>query len=161
MIIDKKGKICGKVSIIDIFICLILIVLIAGISIRFISAPSKNAKSKIPLTYVVEIDGVSQFTVDAFDNKSKVIDAKQKCVVGEIVDVVSRPKTEDKFDNDGNLISAEVPEKYVVDVTISSEAKESDSGYYVGNDTEVSVGSTIKIATKYVNTSGKVISIKK
>ncbi|MBR4173685.1 MAG: DUF4330 family protein, partial [Clostridia bacterium] len=35
MIIDKNGKIGGKISIIDVFIILILIIAVFGISYRF------------------------------------------------------------------------------------------------------------------------------
>jgi len=159
MILDKNGKLFGKINIIDVFAVIILIAAIIGISIRFISVPSKNVKNKIELTYVVEIEGVSDFTVDALNKQGKVIDSKQKCLVGEVIGVESRKQTLDKFDSDGNLLSSEVPEKYTVDVTIEAIGKESEHGYFVGNDTELSVGSTVKLATKYVNTSGKVKQI--
>ena len=66
-----------------------------------------------------------------------------------------------EYDSKGNVVYAEVPNKYSVEVTILSDAKESDSGYFVGNDTVLSVGSDISIATKYVNSSGKVKKIEK
>jgi len=161
MIIDKNGKIFGKISIIDIAVILVILVAIIGVSLRFISAPSKSAKQKINLTYVVEIEGVRSFTVDAFQKKGKVIDAKQKCLVGEIEDVEFSAQKKAEFDNDGNVVYAEVPDKYNVKVKIKAQGKESEHGYFVGSDTELCVGSTVKIATKYVNSTGKVQEIVK
>ena len=87
--------------------------------------------------------------------------AKQKCKIGEITDVSYEPQKEEEFDSDGNIVYAEVPNKYTLKVTILSEGKESENGYYVGNDTELAVGSTVSLATKYANSTGKVRSIEK
>lgn len=161
MIIDKNGKIGGKVSIIDVFVIVILIVAAFGIAYRFYSAPSKSARERVNLSYVIEIDGVRKYTVDAMDKKGIVIDAKQKCKIGEITDVVYKPQKMEQFDADGNIVYAEVPDKYTLEITVISEGKESENGYYVGNDTVLSVGSTISLATKYANSSGQVKKIEK
>ena len=161
MLIDKNGKIGGKVSIIDLFAVIVIAVAVIGIAFRFVSAPSKSARQRVKLSYVVEINGVRDFTVNALNNQGTVIDAKQKCLIGEITKVASKPQTVEQFDSDGNIVYAEVPNKYSVEVTILSDGKESDNGYFVGNDTVLSVGSDISIATKYVNSSGKVKKIEK
>lgn len=161
MVLDKNGKIGGKVSIIDVFAIIVLVAAVLGIAFRFVADPAKSAKQRVKLSYVVEINGVRNFTVNALNKQGAVIDAKQKCLVGEITDVSSRPQKIEQFDADGNVVYAEVPSKYTVDVTILSEAKESENGYFVGNDTLLSVGSDISIATKYVNSSGRVKSIER
>lgn len=161
MLIDKNGKIGGQVSIIDIFAIIIVVIAVIGISIRFISSPSKSARERVKLSYVIEIDGIREYTVNALNKQGIVIDAKQKCLIGEITDVSSKPQTMEQFDAKGNIVYAEVPNKYTAEVTVISDAKESDSGYFVGNDTVLSVGSDISIATKYVNSSGKVKKIEK
>ena len=148
MLMDKNGKIGGRVSIIDIFAVIIIVIAVIGITFRFVSAPSKSARQRVKLSYVVEINGVRDFT-------------NQKCLIGEITDVSSKKQIMEQFDSKGNVVYAEVPNKYSVEVTILSDAKESDSGYFVGNDTVLSVGSDISIATKYVNSSGKVKKIEK
>lgn len=161
MIIDKNGKIGGKISVIDIFAVLILLVAVLGITLRFYSAPSKSARERVKLSYVVEIEDVRKYTVDAIAKKGIVVDAKQKTEIGEITDVLYEAYKKEEFDSDGNLVYAEVPNKYVIRITVSSEGKESENGYYVGNDTELAVGSTVSFATKYANSSGKVRSIEK
>ena len=159
MLIDKNGKIGGKVSVIDLFAVIIVVVAVIGITFRFVSVPSKSARQRVKLSYVVEINGVRDFTVNALNKQGTVIDPKQKCLIGEITEVSSKQQTMEQFDSNGNMVYAEVPNKYSVEVTILSDGKESESGYFVGNDTVLSVGSDISIATKYVNSSGKVKKI--
>ena len=161
MLIDKNGKIGGKVSIIDVLAALVIIVAIFGISVRFFSTPAKNARAHVKLKFVIEIEDLRDYSVEVIERKGKVVDKKKKDIIGEIVDVKTKKYLKEEFDSDGNLVYAEVPEKYSVDVTIESDGKESENGYFVGNDTELSVGSTILIATKYVNSSGKVKSIER
>ena len=108
MFLDKKGNVFGKFNIIDVCVIIVLIAAAIGISARFMSSAAKNAREKVKFSYVVEIDGVRQYTVL---------------------------------------------------VEIEGEGKESDNSYFVGNDVELSVGSTMSMTTKYANSSGKVKSI--
>ncbi len=161
MIVDKDGKLFGKINIIDAFTIIIAIIVVFGIALRFCSAPSKNATEYIKLKYVVEIHNVRKYTVDALSKKGIVINPDQRDEVGEILDVSYSPEIWEEFDSDGNVIFVEVPNKYTVKVTVLSTGRENDNKYYVGKDTELSVGSIINLATKYSNSSGTVKSIKK
>ena len=62
--------------------------------------------------------------------------------------------------SNGRMVSVDVPEKYTVDVTVVGEGNETTGGYYIGENVELSVGSTINMASKYANSTGKVKSIK-
>ena len=159
MFLDKKGKIFGKVSIIDLFVIIVLAAAVIGISARFVSGAAKNAKEKVKFSYVVEIDGVRDYTINALNKKGKVIDLKGKSVIGEIKNVTFQPMKTQSFTSDGRMVFAEVPERYTVLVDIEGEGKESDNSYFVGNDVELSVGTTMSMTTKYANSSGKVKSI--
>ena len=156
---DKNGKICGKISIIDIFVVLIVVLAAFGISMRFLSAPAKNAKETIRVSFVVEVEGIRKYSVDALSKKGNVIDIKRKYLVGEIKDFEFEPQKKEAFDANGEIVYAEVPERYTARVTVESDCKQTENGYYVGDNTEISVGSDIEIATKYANSSGKIISL--
>ena len=151
MFLDKKGNVFGKFNIIDVCVIIVLIAAAIGISARFMSSAAKNAREKVKFSYVVEIDGVRQYTVDALGKKGKVIDLKGKSEIGEIKSVKAQPMKTQSFMSDGRM--------YTVLVEIEGEGKESDNSYFVGNDVELSVGSTMSMTTKYANSSGKVKSI--
>lgn len=161
MLLDKKGKLFGKINIIDLCAVIIVIAAIAGFGARFASSAAKNARETVKFLYTVEIDGVRKYTVDALDKKGIVTDLKGKSVIGEIKDVSVQPMKTQSFTADGRMVFAEVPEKYTILVEIEGEGKESDNSYFVGNDVELSVGTTLSMTTKYANSSGKVKSIEK
>ena len=159
MIIDKNGKLFGKLNIIDLAVILVIIAAAAGICVRFVSTAADNVRSKTDFTYVVEIEGVRLCTVEALERKGLVTDTKTKNVIGEITDVEYQPMKTQSMKSDGTTVFAEVPDRYTALVTVKSEGSESDKGYFVGENIELSVGTTMTMATKYVNSSGKVKSI--
>ncbi|MDD6213729.1 MAG: DUF4330 domain-containing protein [Firmicutes bacterium] len=160
MILNKDGKMFGKINIIDICVILIIVVGIFGFGMRFVSKAAKTARKTTKFEYVIEISDVRNYTVKALEKKGIVSDLKGKSNVGEITDVQSRPMKVQAAAADGRAVVAEEPDKYVATVTIEAEGHESDSGYFVGNDVELSVGTTLSLTTKYANTTGKVKSIK-
>ena len=157
---DKNGKLFGKVSIIDILVLLAVIVGIAGFSVRFFSSAAENVNEKTKFEYVVEIQDVRSFTVDALAKKGLVTEKKSGDVIGEIVNVESKNYTLPHVISNGRVILVDIPEKYVVNVTVVGEGNETSGGYYIGENVELSVGSTITMASKYANSTGKVKSIK-
>lgn len=161
MILDKNGKIFGKINIIDLLVILAILAGIIGFGARFASKAAEDVKKKVQFSYVVQVDGVRIYTVDALLKKGIVTDTKTESVVGEITDVEYKPYVESMLTASGERISVEVPDSYSVIVTVNSEGNESDSGYFVGENIELSVGSTMSMTTKYVNTSGRIKSIEK
>lgn len=161
MLLDKKGKIFGKISIIDLCAIIVAVIAVIGIGIRFTSSAAKNAKEHVKFSYVVEIEGVRECTVNAIEKKGLVCDLKGKSVIGEIKNVTAQPMETQSFTSSGKVVYAEVPNKYTVLVEIEGEGKESDNSYFVGKDVELSVGSTLSMTTKYANSTGKVKSIEK
>ncbi len=161
MILDKNGRLFGKISIIDLLAILAVLVAAIGIGARFFTPASDNVREKVQLSYVVEIKDVRMYSIYALNNKGVVTDSKSGAVIGEITDVEYEPFTTHEVRSDGEAVLAEVPDKFVAYVSIKSEASETDNGYFVGDNIELSVGSSVSLATKYVNSNGKVKSIEK
>ena len=61
----------------------------------------------------------------------------------------------------GNVISTELPDRYSAMVTIKTYGKESDNSYIAADSNELSVGRTTNIFSKYVHTSGIIMSVEK
>ncbi len=157
---NKDGKIFGKINIIDLLAVLILLVALVGIGIRFTSTASKSVTDKTEFSYVVEIDDVRIYTVNALGKKGLVTD-KQGNIIGEITNVEYDFKKEQKVLSNGNTVMVSVPEKYTAQITLKASGKESEDAYFVGENTELSVGSTLTMNTKYANCSGKIKSVEK
>lgn len=157
---DKNGKIFGKVNIIDLVAILIVVLAIVGITIRFTSIAAENVNQKAHFTYVVEIEDVRIYSVNALKKMGTATD-KQGNVIGEITNVEYDKMVRQHVNENGEPVKVTTPLRYVAKVTLESEGKDTDSGYFVGENTELSVGSSITMYTKYSNCSGKIVKVEK
>lgn len=157
---DKNGKIFGKINIIDLVTVLIVILAVVGITIRFTSIAAENVNEKAKFTYVIEIEDIRSYSVNALMKAGTATD-KQGNVIGEIINVESDRMQNQLVNENGESVKVIKPERYVAKVTLESEGKDTDSGYFVGENTELSVGSSITMYTKYSNCSGKIIKVEK
>lgn len=160
MIIDKNGKLGGKISIIDLAVILLILIVIGGLIMRFGSSVTTSVKSDAQFEYVVKVDGVREFTVDALEKKGVITDKKSEKILGEILDVEVKDAQFRSTTADGQIVETILPDRYTCYVTIKATGKESDEGYIMGDSNELSVGRTIDIYSKYVKTSGEIKSVK-
>ena len=87
MIINKEGKLFGKIRIVDIAVVLIVILLAIGIYTRF-SGNTKVVVSngqKIECTFVVK--NLRQYSVDELKKGGAMYDKTSKELIGTITDV--------------------------------------------------------------------------
>ena len=91
MIINKEGKLFGKVSIIDILVLIGIIVVIIGLAMRFGPAGRAVLTSSEKIQYTLRVEGVRFFTVDALERGGPVSDATTKEEMGTVVDVTAVP----------------------------------------------------------------------
>lgn len=156
---DKNGKIGGKISIIDIAVILLIVLAAAGIGMRFMSSATTAATSNVTLRYVVKINAVRSFTVDALKKGTLITDKKSEMKLAEIKDIeVSESRMQSTTAN-GEIKWATLPDKYSCLVTIEAQGRESEDGYLLDDTTEVSVGRMVELYTKYVKTSGEIIKV--
>lgn len=156
---DKNGKIGGKISIIDIAVILLIVLAAAGIGMRFMSSATTAATSNVTLRYVVKINAVRSFTVDALKKGTLITDKKSEMKLAEIKDIeVSESRMQSTTAN-GEIKWATLPDKYSCLVTIEAHGRESEDGYLLDDTTEVSVGRMVELYTKYVKTSGEIIKV--
>ena len=157
---DKNGKIKGKVSIVDILVILLIIVVIAGIGARYGSRITSSVKADKQFEYVLKVENVREYTVNALQKKGRITDKKSEKDLGEIVDVEVINATQQCVTASGAIKLSELPDRYTCLVTIVGEGKESDDNYILNDTTELSVGRNIQIYSKYVETSGDIASVK-
>lgn len=155
---DKNGKIGGKISIIDIAVILLVLIAALGIGIRFMSGATTAVTSNVTLKYTVKVLGVREFTVNAL-KKDSVMLSKDDEIIAEIKDMeVADTKIQSTTAN-GEIKWATLPDKYTCMLTIEAQGRESEDGYMLDDTTEVSVGRTVDINTKYVKTTGEIMSV--
>ena len=81
MILDKNGKLFGKINIIDVAVILVAIAVVIGVFVRFTGGAGKIVKETKKIEYVVQISGVRGYTVDALEKK-RTCDGQEICGSG-------------------------------------------------------------------------------
>lgn len=157
---DKNGKIAGKVSIIDILVIVLVIAVIAGIAARYGSKITAAVRSSEKFEYTLRVENVRKYTIDAIEKKGRVTDKHSEKNLGEIVDVRYEEATQQSTTANGHMVNPVVPDRYTCYVTIQAVGRESDDNYVLDDSTELSVGRTVDLYSKYVKTSGTIESVK-
>ncbi len=158
---NKDGKIKGKFNIIDVIAIVLVAVVIVGIVWRFGSDVTTSVKSDCEFTYTVRVEGVRDYTIKALEKGGKVTNKDSSMDLGEIANVEVMPAETASQRVDGAIVKSELPDRYTAMVTINTYGKESDNSYIAADSNELSVGSSTEIFTKYVHTSGRIISVEK
>ena len=159
MIIDKNGRLFGKLNIIDLAVILAVIAVIAGIFVRFTGGAGKIVTASKKIEFEVKVEGVRDFTVNALDKKGFVTDKRYNVVTGEIEDVNTVDAVFESTKSDGTIVKAPMEDRFTCYVTIVTDGKESDSGYFDTNNEDIAVGRDYTIYSKYVTTTGIITKV--
>lgn len=130
MIIDEKGRLFGKVSIVDIAVVLFVIVVAAVLVWRF-AGPEDTAKKvqEITCSYECVVDGIRIESVNALkENIGKDVFDTQGNKIGTLVSVEETAYKSELVTNNGNVILVEVPEKYSANIVFEGECKKGSCG---------------------------------
>lgn len=159
--INKQGKLFGKISIIDILAIIAIVLVIAGIYFKFFAPSETVVTDSHSLEYTMKFREIRMYSVEAFQKGGPVIDSKTREDMGEVVAVAYEPAKVTRELSDGRVAEIEVPEKYDVYVTLRVDGKQSDTGYYTQKDNKViGVGSRTTVDTKYVKCYGEIVDVK-
>lgn len=159
--IDKNGKIGGKLSIIDLAVIILVVVIAAGITIRYSAKATTAVTSSEQFNCVVKVNNVREYTVDALKKGGVITDKKSEKVLGEIKGVEVEQAVFQSTTADGRIVQSELPDRYCCLVTIEAKGKESEDGYIMDDSNELSVGREMEIYSKYVKTTGEIKSVEK
>ena len=170
MIIDKKGKLFGKISIVDICVILVIIVGILGAYFTFstLNSGKLNDNSKLALnssaptksaTVTFEVKGVRGMTKDSLRVGDEVYETEDNKFIGTISKVTSKPAESDYVSNDGVFYKATIPEKYDVQIFVDVLGKDTQTGFHTESEQQLLYGKKIEIRTPSVKTTPKIIDI--
>lgn len=154
--IDKNGKLFGKISIVDLLILILVAVLAIGLIFRVVnkSAISGNSNFKT----VLKIEDVRQFTVDAIQ-VGDVIYEQHANEIGVVSNVEIGEATEIMEDMKGEAFLAPLDQRYNLIITLDTTGRISDKGYYANGNRQLSIGGDLPIQSKYVYTSSRIIDV--
>ena len=157
--INKDGKLFGKISIIDLLVIVVIVAMAAGVYMRFFKTPEKVEVKTEKLTYTMKVTDARMFSVEALEKKGDIYDADTKEKLGTITDVKIDTVKMTNLTEKGKAVEVEYPERYTAILTVEVDGNVNANGYYTQSNEPISVGSVKYFETKYVATAGVIMDI--
>lgn len=159
-IIDEKGRLFGKVNLLDLVIVLVIVLLAVSLVLKFGREEASYLKSDKVLEYTLKVELVREPTVTALaQNHSGLTDYETGKEIGDITDTQISKARELVQLTDGTYKEVEHVDKYDVLLTLRVGGTETADNFYTVSGRKIIVGDEIKIYNGYVSTVGIVKSV--
>lgn len=162
-LIDEKGKLFGKVNLVDILVVILVVGLVAGVGVR-LTSKKLNANGGNPLTSKDQYCYVTVFSslvVPEIADNLKVGDklvANNAYTDAEVVSVKSEPAAYVGVNSEGKAVYSEHPIWKDVTVVVKEKVDPSSVILKVGNQ-EARIGYNYILKTQTVETNCKIRGI--
>lgn len=144
--IDEKGRIFGKISVIDCLIILVLVIAIVGCAYKFLGKDELAVTKNDTFTTVVRIEGVKAYYLDALQ-KGEAVYEQYGNKLGTITDIKTEPyRTILTGDKEGQYLTYE--DRYTIYLTLTSKGTVNDKGYYAEGTRQVYGGASVSIESR-------------
>jgi len=146
--IDEKGRLFGKISVIDLSILFLIVMVAIGAVIKFTVTPQTAVTIQAaPVQYTLEIRGVRHWAMHNIRVGDALFDGG--VYVGTVTDISHGPH--DAFvQGDGEIWLAYVPERFNVWIDIEATATVHDGRIMVSRTVPTAVGnSPTKFTSRY------------
>ena len=159
--IDKKFRLFGKISIMDILL-VAAIAVIAYAGVQFSAPVSVEASiTDTPIRYVVELTNKRSDFINNVHVGETLFDSVRGFEIGRVVGVTYRPFYADAFDFENNIIrKAEVEGFIFIYVEVEAMAQVSDRATSVGHF-DVMVGMEMFVRTRDFASRGFVVELER
>ncbi len=164
-IIDEKGKLFGKMNIIDILVLLVVAAVVVVLAWKGGSKVSEAVGMTESNTTTVEYQVIvnnanaalcqSVLAIDFSDEANSQVMNDGKLVDAQILSCELQPYYLTQVSEDGTLLRAEDPERGVLVFTLRAEASVVDYAYVVGSQ-ELRIGKSYIVKTTALELTGSV-----
>ena len=148
--IDEKGRIGGRVSIIDAVVLLVVIILIAAVYSRFniVETPAL-APVTYEVTYTIFIPTVRETNANLLRPGDTVFSTDTGVNIGRITYVEISPAIHPEPIMDGTIVLAEFHERFNVLIHLVTQASISDGRIFADRTFELNENAHNRIHTKF------------
>lgn len=161
MLLDEKGRLFGKISIIDIGVLLLIIALMGGVYYKFFMVDkNQNAAKFDTIEYKILVEEVRQQSVDAIEVGADIYDVKTDSPMGKIMSKEVLPATDQLTKADGTMVIAEKPERFNVLVTIRVPGVETKYGFLANGLRDLNRESQQVMDTRMIILETKIVDVK-
>ena len=149
---DKNGKLFGKISIVDALAVFAVIIVALGIYVRFFGGPSKTVVQSSKFMYTALVKSIRASNVEALEKSiggSVWLDEKITADLGRLVSVEKMPATTFAETADGMVVKSPVPDRYDAVITVEINGKVNENGYFSQSLEHISAGAQYNFKTKW------------
>ncbi|MGI6776488.1 MAG: DUF4330 domain-containing protein [Acetivibrionales bacterium] len=135
MIVNKKGRLFGKVNVIDLFVMLVIIAVIAGVGYTYINRNKEASFSRNLEDIQVEFyqEEVNDFTAKSIKIGDPVRESVQNASFGRVTDIKIEEAVSWIKTGDGKNISAPKPGYSSVYITMEAKGIIGSNGVTIDN----------------------------
>ncbi len=159
MFIDSKGRLFGKINIIDLAVVLLVGLLIAGGVYKFSNMQNVSTEDQKQISVKIEIEGEKQGLVDAIKAGDTLFDSVRGTEFGKITGKTIKPHQEMVINKDGTVEYKEIPGSFDGEIEIDAMAIVDSEGVLVATKA-IYIGSEIRLKSSLYVFTCKVIDIK-
>lgn len=162
MLFDSKGKLFGKISIVDIIVVLAIVIAAAGVYFKFFGSAKESMATDCTFYYTMKVEGIRDNNAEALKESigSKLgVNEKSPANMGEIISVDITPAVGIIEKDDGTVVKADMLDKYDALITVKNNGKMTSTGYFTPELREVSAGANYSVYTKLCEVTGRVQKI--
>lgn len=159
-LLDDRGRIFGKISIVDFAIVVLLVLALGwfGYSRFVVNLRQRLEEITVPCEITVLVPAVRQPTVEALKNSQAVFEFKTNAYVGTVSSIREEPAYVWFLNNDGRWVMTAASDRTDVYVVLKAEARVSENVITV-NGVEVRVGQSVNLKSKWAAVSGYIYAI--
>ena len=159
-LIDGKGRLFGKISLIDIFVILAVVLLLIGFVYNR-TAPNvrRIIMADTPLYVTFLVEGVREFTLSAVQEGDVFFRQHERVPLGTVAYVENAPAYDIMIRTDGTAIYVPVEGRYNMYITLSGVGSITDTGFFVNGTQQMAEGGRMSIQSNTLLTMARVYSV--
>ncbi len=157
-IIDEKGRLLGVINIIDLAVVVLLVLLASVAFTRFTGEEERHQPGEARVTIEALVSEVRIYTVDAIQVGDVARDVVTKEPIGTIVDKKVQPFRQPVETAAGEIVWAEVPDRYDVYITLEGSAHDLGDAIRTASH-EIRVGSEVQMVSRNFNITSRILLV--
>lgn len=150
--LNKNGKVFGKINIIDFGIIVLVLAFAAGVFLKFcVLDQTKTSTTNETINFTVKIAAVRNLYYEQIKVGDAVFDPETENQLG-VVTAITKEAAEIGFvDKNGQSKLAPAEGRYDIHLTIEGEGSVTDGHYLLNKTYEIGLGSSKTLSTKFVS----------
>lgn len=160
-LIDRNGRLFGKISIVDVIVILVVAVLGVAIYAKTHKPQTGTKVATTSIVYQMRLENQPAYMLDAIQVGDQMYDKERSTggSLGEILDIQVEDGTKRAELNDGTTAVVPAEGNYNILLTIRGKGLVTEEGYALNRIYQLGVNSTRNFNTKYASFVGIITDI--